>query len=166
MPNKPKMIWTICPICKRPTVKPASDFRKGHYSCSRKCAAKINPFRPSRYGSENSAWKGGRTIHGRGYVYLYAPDHPKASNGYVFEHILVAEKKLGRHLKPGETTHHINGDRGDNRPENIHVFESAGAHTAYHCQFLKRDNKGRFTGTTQKKEVYCGSFREKQTVFK
>jgi hypothetical protein len=34
-----------------------------------------------------------------GYVMLYAPDNPRArSNPYVFEHILVMESLLGRHL--------------------------------------------------------------------
>lgn len=39
-----------------------------------------------------------------GYPVVYLPDHPRAkSNGYVREHILVAEKYLGRPLKPGDS---------------------------------------------------------------
>jgi hypothetical protein len=52
------------------------------------------------------------------------PGHPRASrnNGYVFEHILVVEERLGRYLHPTETVHHLNGVRDDNRPENLEIW--------------------------------------------
>lgn len=50
-------------------------------------------------------------------------DHPRAgSNGYVFEHVLVMEGLVGRHLVAGETVHHLNGVRDDNRPENLELW--------------------------------------------
>lgn len=49
--------------------------------------------------------------------------HPRAgSNGYVFEHVLVMEELVGRHLVAGETVHHLNGVRDDNRPENLELW--------------------------------------------
>ena len=48
-------------------------------------------------------------------------------------HILLEEEILKRSLKENEVVHHINGDKHDNRPENLMVFESQQAHVAYHA---------------------------------
>lgn len=74
-------------------------------------------------GSANGRWRGGRTRHKAGYVMRLAREHPRAgSNGYVFEHVLVMEELLGRRLLAGETVHHLNGVRDDNRPENLELW--------------------------------------------
>jgi len=58
-----------------------------------------------------------------GYVMVLARDHPRAgSNGYVFEHILVMERALSRHLIADETVHHRNGLRDDIRPDNPELW--------------------------------------------
>ena len=68
-----------------------------------------------------------------GYYALYLPLHHRATtNGMVYEHILVAEKKIGRYLKPDEVVHHIDGDRGNNTEENLLVFRTKSDHSAFH----------------------------------
>jgi HNH endonuclease len=44
---------------------------------------------------------------------------------HVFEHQKIMSEKIGRLLKPGETVHHKNGVRDDNRPENLELWVGA-----------------------------------------
>ncbi len=61
------------------------------------------------------------------------PDHHRAdAGGYVFEHVLVAEKMIGRHLFLGEVVHHKNAMKDDNRSENLSVFANQSEHAAHH----------------------------------
>ncbi len=77
-------------------------------------------------GENNPAWKGG-TVIANGYKLVRAPDHPKAVRKglYVQEHILVMEQFLGRYLLSDEVVHHKNGNRSDNRLENLEVMSQA-----------------------------------------
>lgn len=48
------------------------------------------------------------------------------------EHILVAEKMLGRPMESGEVVHHIDHNRSNNTMSNLMVFASQKDHAAFH----------------------------------
>ena len=80
-----------------------------------------------RSHERHASWNGGTFLTGSGYVMQWvASDDALASmrhrNGYVLEHRLVMARALGRPLTAAETVHHINGDRTDNRIENLRVL--------------------------------------------
>jgi len=78
--------------------------------------------RKSKKGKDNPCWRGGRCKDKDGYIMVYAPTHPNTKYiGYVLEHRLVMEKKLGRLLLRTEQVDHINGIKDDNRVENLRL---------------------------------------------
>lgn len=70
--------------------------------------------------------------HSEGYVLLRMPDHPRAHRGYVYEHVVVAERALGRPLPAGAEVHHINENTADNRPANLVICPDHAYHALLH----------------------------------
>lgn len=79
-----------------------------------------------RRGADHSRWKGGRALSPEGYVLVIPSDADLPfcrvnSSGYAVEHRLVMGRALGRRLERNESVHHINGDKTDNRLENLQL---------------------------------------------
>lgn len=144
-------VTLTCTVCGTEFTRPPSHAaRIKEPTCSRKCnganrgrdwakhgskgRAAWSPeteqaYRQKITGEGNPCWRGGSYIDDKGYRRVRMPNHPKAQqNGYVLEHVLVAEAMLGRPLKPGEEVHHKNRVRDDNRPENLKVYASHCGH--------------------------------------
>lgn len=90
----------------------------------------------SQMGENNPNWRGGRVLEPRGYVLIRRPDHPQADcRGYVYEHILVAEAKIGRFIADGEEVHHKDENRSNNDPDNLEVKASRADHRRDHRKY-------------------------------
>lgn len=89
--------------------------------------------RPNHKGENNPNWKGGIRVTPEGRVLLYARDNPMSdSRGCVRRSRLVMAEEIGRPLEKEERVHHINGDVGDDRPENLVLFKNESEHQRYH----------------------------------
>lgn len=84
-----------------------------------------NFFTGVRFAEAHHNWKGG-VINAGGYNMVLVRQDDKFYSmantmGYVLEHRYVMAKHLNRCLDKNETVHHVNGDKRDNRVENLQL---------------------------------------------
>lgn len=89
----------------------------------------------------NPNWNGGKRM-ANGYIMVLNRTHPFCNNsGYIYEHRLVMEKHLGRTLLPTEVVHHIDGNKTNNKIENLMLFNKNKDHARHHSKKLVEWNK-------------------------
>lgn len=91
--------------------------------CSLACARALHP----------EQYKNGRVITDGGYIKIRVGN----TGRFVYEHRHIMENKLGRKLLTSEHVHHFNGDRQDNREDNLTLVTNA-EHRMLHGEASRR----------------------------
>ena len=109
-----RALWLCDCSCGNERVVRSDYLRSGH---TQSCGC----LRQERMkNKDNPRWNDGKSLSTDGYMRLHRPNHPSCDQkGYVREHRLVMEGKLGRYLKPWEIPHHKNEIKTDNDPDNL-----------------------------------------------
>lgn len=165
--KKPEMVSKLCPNCGKLFFVKKSDHRVKNNSimyCSKRCASdarKVGIFASCpvcgkmfyttrhTFCSRECAliYKKNNYVHKsyfeNGYIVEYVNGFNKKGN--VKQHRKIMEEHLGRKLESDEVVHHINGDKTDNRIENLQLMKR-GEHASYHRKEEKKNGKHLFGG--------------------
>lgn len=96
--------------------------------------------------------KGSGWLDRRGYKYIN--DRP--------EHILIAEKALGKNLPKGAVVHHIDGDVSNNSRENLLICPSQAYHMLIHRRQRAMDDSG---NPDYLLCIYCGKYDDPSKLY-
>ena len=107
------MVTAICDYCGNAYSTYLCNIRRSkRHFCCKSCEAKASGLNNTR-----ESWIGGCIGKSTGYRYI------RVDGKQIGEHILVAERMIGRRLLKDEVVHHINGDKLDNREVNLQVMK-------------------------------------------
>lgn len=132
-------VKVICENCGKEIYRYPCEILK-HTFCSKKCSKnytskrmsemnkELNPTRMTEEVKENLRWS--HLLKGDGKT--YPKIHGRAA------HRVMAEKMLGRKLKPGEIVHHKDENKLNYQEDNLEVISSQSEHAKLHL------NHGRF----------------------
>ena len=100
------------------------------------------------------AGSGTTNVHGYREVYV--------DGKRVLEHVHVATKALGKPLPNGAVVHHVNGDRADNRPENLVVCPDRQYHNLIHA---RQDAMEACGNPDNRKCVHCKEWDSPENLY-
>ena len=92
-------------------------------------------------GMQSGKWNREKIVSSYGYTKIrVGQDHPLADpNGYAYEHLLVWISSGRRAPDVTELLHHKNGNRRNNRLDNLELMTRS-AHCSYHASQRHRNN--------------------------
>lgn len=97
--------------------------------------------RQSNKGHKNPAWRGGIWNHSSGYIYLWKPKLSWANKkGYVKRANWVWFRRTGEIIKLPYLLHHKNGNKTDDRFENL-IKTTRSGHIKLHRELLNKSLK-------------------------
>ena len=126
-----------CVVCEKEFTTYPSRIKDGRGKyCSKECSNKHTLIKKGEHRSPETEIERGQRLRYRGWKYqvsrdggrkyklIHKPNHPNSTKaGYVREHRLKMEEKLGRYLKPTEVVHHIDGNSLNNSIGNLEILE-------------------------------------------
>jgi len=118
-----------CDNCHKTVYRDLQNSKKSKLGfCNGKCKGQYYS------GANNPNWGGviknkrGKNL---GHILEYSPNHPNNKGGFVPQHRLVVENKIGRILNSKELIHHIDCDMRNNDPENLVITDIYQHNTAH-----------------------------------
>lgn len=87
---------------------------------------------PNRFLSRHHRRKMFSRVACHRYVLVWAPQHPRAHDSRVREHIVIVEGVIGHRLPSGAVIHHVNDQGSENRTTNLVALQNSGEHSALH----------------------------------
>lgn len=132
-PHNNYYVETKCANCSADMLADKNNYAKSRRSfCCIQCKSEYT----KRVNTGNKILK--KRPSGDHHVMIKDWSHPRADrHGYVYEHLLVAENKLGRKILKGEVVHHINCIKEDNDPNNLYVCKNSKEHFMIHGSLNK-----------------------------
>lgn len=116
-------------------IKPCSPYQlKTKKYCSRACKSK---WMSSQEKENTPRWKGGLYVNREGYREI------RKNKNSILEHRYIMEKYINRKLTEEEVIHHINGNKQDNRIDNL-IIVTRSEHMLIHNTFRLRNALGQF----------------------
>ena len=109
-----KMIWAICPDCQKGRYVYLDSYTRG-----KKTGLCLHCFNNRKRNNSNRTWFNNAK---KDYARIRMPNHPRANGqGSVKRAVLIMEQNIGRYLLHVEEVHHINGNKVDDRIENLQL---------------------------------------------
>ena len=99
-------------------------------------------------GELNPNWKGGRYITDQGYVRIRIKDR------YELEHRVITNAKNGKDI------HHLNGNKQDNRIENLISLSSSDHQKIHWCEEEKRKERSELMKEIRKKKFWSTKIKK------